>query len=117
MAEPAQLRLVLNVRDLSRSLDFYTRLGFVPQDEADWTDQFVSLRRGEVVLDLMRGIFPQPLLLHLMTEDQAAAEELARELEGRGVDLKPEGPGGGRRKRRGFRQEHAQDRDPQDLRV
>ncbi len=95
MATPAlgEINLIHSVDDLETSIDFYTRFGFVPENEAAWSAQHAILRYDGFVLVLMQDVIPQRAMLHFVVEDQAAVEQAVADLAARGIKMNPAGPG------------------------
>jgi catechol 2,3-dioxygenase-like lactoylglutathione lyase family enzyme len=87
-----QLRLILKVEDLEKSLNFYTSLGFERIDTEAASEHFVSLWYRGFVLDLMQDIIPQKMMLHFLSQTWTEVDVAVKVLERRGLSLAPAGP-------------------------
>ncbi len=95
MTDIGQLLIALRASDVSLSAEFYEKLGFVPEDEANWHAGYARFSyRGTRVLLL--DFIPQSVLLNLEQCDQDAVEALGKRLTERGIAVGPAGsPGSG----------------------
>jgi len=87
-----QLRLILSVRDLDQSVEFYTRMGFKHHDTKYWNKHFATLQYQDFVLALMQGVIPQDMMLHFLSHDWSEVDHAVEILEEKGLNLNPAGP-------------------------
>lgn len=94
--------MVLNVADVDRSIDFYARLGLVPERLDEYRRGAVKFPSVRVAPETIIDLFPPPMhtaavrgenMNHLCLSVDAHADELQRDLAAAGVAVESTAPG------------------------
>ncbi len=93
----------LAVKDIEKSFDFYSKLGF-SQRSGDINQKWLVLKNGNAVIGLFQGMFEKNILTFVPGWDQDGKEverftdvrDLQKELKAKGIALKEEADEGSR---------------------
>ncbi|MDP6264813.1 MAG: hypothetical protein QGG98_06120 [Pseudomonadales bacterium] len=106
MSDIGKLEIVLKVKDVAASVDFYKKLGFLPVNQSAWTSGYACFMYRDTHIALMDLIPQEVLLLNLEQKDQTSVNALGERLEGDGIRCIPAGPPDSRGLVRGPRRQH-----------
>ena len=93
MSDLGNLFIALKVENASTSAEFYSTLGFTPEDGDRWTDDYACFEYRGTRIALMTFI-PHTLLLNLEQPDLASLDALRERLKKDGLSCIPAGPEG-----------------------